>query len=524
MKYLPEIVHIDVTGKCNLRCKHCRNNMRNFRKEYSFNVLKKRLAELINECRTIKWVKISGGEPLLYENLFELIAFLHQNNIRTILQTNGVLLNNDNVKKLKQVGLTKVQISFEGATAQTHEFIRGKGTFNKVVEATRLLVKSKIPFAIRVTITKYNIREIENMVRLAKRLKACEIGFRRVIPVGRAASKKLDISNMEYAEFLNSLSTLERKYSFPIFCGDPIANSLGLNKNFLIEKEGLELGGCTICVNSLCITSDGFVTPCSMINLRLADLLKSKIMDVWKSNYFFKKMREKNIKKCKNCSHKDICGGCRAVAFAHYKNYFAHDPNCLMRNKIKLNHGELLINLKMITQGLSNSYLFKDDLHLQVDAGHVFREKVDILVLTHCHYDHIAYVNKIKERNPHCKIMCGEKDAKAIETLNECVMKEKSNFVLTPVKIDKRLKMGDKINLGHLTFIVLETPGHTRGSISLYEKNEKILLTGDTWFGGLGHGRNTFPSGSKKDMNISLKMLKKLKTKIILPGHYSVIV
>ncbi len=175
---------------------------------------------------------------------------------------------------------------------------------------------------------------------------------------------------------------------------------------------------------------------------------------------------------------------------------------------------QLLTNSK-----LSNSYLFSDRLNLQVDAGSMFNRKVDILVLTHCHYDHIAYANEIKRKNQDCKIMCGRYDAKAIATLSEATLINRSPIKLTPVNIDKKLKTGDEIRIGDFRFSVIETPGHTIGSISLYEKHERILLTGDTWFGGDVCGRTDFPTGSETDMNISVKKLKKLKAKLILPGH-----
>jgi len=179
-----------------------------------------------------------------------------------------------------------------------------------------------------------------------------------------------------------------------------------------------------------------------------------------------------------------------------------------MLKKIKLDGVEVTIGINTNhSKILSNSYLFKDKKTMQVDAGIVFDEKVDILILTHGHPDHIAYVSEIKKRNPRCVIMASAKEVNVIEKVG------------IGVKIDKKLKEGDKIDIGNLKFTVIETPGHTKGSISLYEKNKKILLSGDTWFGGFVYGRTDFPTGSEKDMQNSLKILRKLKVRIILPGH-----
>ncbi len=523
MKFFPEVIHIDITDQCNLKCRHCRGNLYPTREGYTFDTLKKRLSEIISDYHSIKWVKISGGEPLLYDRLFDLIAFLHRAGIKTILQTNGTLLSEACLNKLKNSGLTKIQLSIEGATQKINDSIRGKGTFERIVNAAKLIKKSGIPFAMRTTIMKRNINEIEGIVKLAKSVGANEVGFRRVIPVGNAASANIDISEWQYAEFLNGLNTLARKYDISVFCGDPNANSLGLNKNLLMDKSGLELGGCTIGINSFCINSGGYITPCSMINLRLGDLLKDRISDVWENNFFFKKMRNRETEGCQKCVNRNVCGGCRAISFIKYGDYFKRDPRCLMKNNFKFGNTALTVAPKRITKNICNSYLFKDKLTLQIDAGHIFNEKIDVLVLTHCHYDHIVYASEIKKRNPCCKVMCGKQDAESLSKLDKNVLLKKSKFHLEPVKIDRILNQGDIINLGNLKFSVIETPGHTKGSICLYEKNKKILITGDTWYGGFGHGNTNSPSGSEEQMACSLKKLSKLKVNLILPGHYSVI-
>lgn len=190
--------------------------------------------------------------------------------------------------------------------------------------------------------------------------------------------------------------------------------------------------------------------------------------------------------------------------------------------KIKFGKAELIAAIRK-DYNFSNSYLFKDNLNLQIDAGNIFNEKIDFLVLTHCHFDHIAYASEIKKRNSNCKIMCGKNDAEAIEKLNEVTLSEMSSLDLKPVKIDKKLKEGDIIKTNNFKFLVLETPGHTKGSISLFEKEKGILISGDCWFGDDIYGNYMVPTGSKKELEFSIKKLKELKAKIILAGHDSLI-
>ena len=166
----------------------------------------------------------------------------------------------------------------------------------------------------------------------------------------------------------------------------------------------------------------------------------------------------------------------------------------------------------------SKTYYIQDKKKLLIDAGVFVNEKVDIIILTHCHYDHILFLEEIKRKNK-CEVMCGENDKEDIEQITE-----KTLFFLSPkklrgVKITKPLKEGEKINIGTFIFEVLETPGHTSGSISLFERNKKILFSGDTWFGNNFIGRTDFPSGDEKTLLSSVSKLKKLSPQLIFPGH-----
>lgn len=163
---------------------------------------------------------------------------------------------------------------------------------------------------------------------------------------------------------------------------------------------------------------------------------------------------------------------------------------------------------------------------LLIDAGFPVIKKIDILVITHCHIDHIIYANQIKQKTK-CKIAAGRKEAEHLKKMDihTCLdsfwlkfLKE-LGFDLNPIKPDILLKKGDIIKSKELNFKVIETPGHTEGSICLYEPNKKILFSGDTWFGNEIYGRTDLPGGNKKELKKSIKKLKKLKIKKIYPGH-----
>lgn len=163
---------------------------------------------------------------------------------------------------------------------------------------------------------------------------------------------------------------------------------------------------------------------------------------------------------------------------------------------------------------------------LLIDAGFPVAEKVNTLVITHCHIDHIIYANEIKKRTK-CRIAVGRKDAEHLKKMdtNTCLnwfwlkLLKQMGFDLKPIKPDILLKEGDIVKAGKLNFKVIETPGHTEGSICLYEPDKKILFSGDTLFNKGIHGRTDLPGGSKDKLKKSINKLKKLEIKKLYAGH-----
>lgn len=153
-------------------------------------------------------------------------------------------------------------------------------------------------------------------------------------------------------------------------------------------------------------------------------------------------------------------------------------------------------------------------------------ERVTILN-THEHYDHtggnLPMRAALEERGIEVRFAAHELTAEAIERGNDRVILAfhyGRSFEPHPVEI--KLSSGDRVRVGPLSFEVLHTPGHTRGSIMLYEPDEKILFTGDTVFDGT-IGRVDFPTGSLGEMLYTLSRLTELDVDLGLPGHGKVI-
>jgi hydroxyacylglutathione hydrolase len=164
----------------------------------------------------------------------------------------------------------------------------------------------------------------------------------------------------------------------------------------------------------------------------------------------------------------------------------------------------------------ANSFIYGSVL---VDAGVLpmaveqFRDDIDTIVLTHCHYDHIVYLKEIAHMSG-AEICIHVQDAPGL-------IDERKNLAMLfgarapSVVPTYTIQEGDQV--GELE--VIHTPGHTPGSICLYNAENRILFSGDTVFTGGGFGRVDFPGGSLTQLKDSIYRLSKLNIDAIFPGH-----
>lgn len=166
----------------------------------------------------------------------------------------------------------------------------------------------------------------------------------------------------------------------------------------------------------------------------------------------------------------------------------------------------------------SNSYILKGLPKIQIDAGTTSNAK--ILVLTHCHFDHIYFAGEMQKNG--CKIFASVETKKFVEKLSE---ETYANFVglNAEIKIDVILKDGDVLSNDNFKLKVIETPGHCEGAICLWDEEGHFLFSGDTMFDMGVYGRTDLIGGDENKIKSSIKKLWALKPKVIFPGHGTVV-
>ena len=179
----------------------------------------------------------------------------------------------------------------------------------------------------------------------------------------------------------------------------------------------------------------------------------------------------------------------------------------------------------------SSIYLVVGERTMLVDAGSglghrnvadairsiLGERSLDMVVATHCHYDHVGGLAAIVEEFG-CVAYAGELDAPSIRDADDrYTLASAFDGVVRPVDVGD-LKDGDVLDLGDSRFRVISTPGHTRGSICLYDEASGALISGDTLF-ETGVGRTDFAGGSMTDLRRSLAVLSNIDIRELYPGH-----
>ncbi|HYF81640.1 MAG TPA: radical SAM protein [Clostridia bacterium] len=339
----PTMIEWLITSTCNLRCKHC-STWKPGQKSAQLSLEKTN--ELIDEIIKAKVFSLilSGGEPLLNDNVFYIINRLSDAKIRVNMPTNGLLITKEVAQKLKDVGVSTVQISIDGASSETHDDFRGvPGAFNTAVEAIRTLKNAGIKRVnVSTTVTKNNSVEIKEILKMALDMKVNCYSLRACMPCGRGKRNYSDLklSPEQWKEVLEFL--LEQKKEIQgkmeFVSVEPLL--LMLDKDLQTRTEDFSednFASCGAGKTGCAIWPDGKVTPCAYIDQEAGNIHNQSLTDIWTNSPVFDIYRDykKLVSgKCLQCEWKYMCtGGCKARSYGEFGTPSVPDPLCWMKDR-----------------------------------------------------------------------------------------------------------------------------------------------------------------------------------------------
>ncbi len=314
-KFVPLVVSWNITRKCNLKCSHCYINATSEELNGELNTEEsKRLIDQIAEVSRPLLI-LSGGEPLLRDDVYELIRYGRERGLRMGLGSNGGLIDTKSARKLKEAGVKTVSISIDSPVSQQHDEFRGvTGSWNKAINAIKALRDNNVLVQVNTTLTQQNFNQIDEIMSLVEKIGVENFHLFFLVPTGRGA-KMTDISPAMYEEMITNTfaKTSRHKLNVRPSCAPQfmrIAKDKGLDMRQWIR-------GCIAGLYYCRVYPNGDVTPCPYLPIKLGNVREQSFKQIWFNSPIFKALRNPDSLKgkCGECDFKQLCGGCRARAY-----------------------------------------------------------------------------------------------------------------------------------------------------------------------------------------------------------------
>jgi len=328
----------EITNRCNFRCSHCHTGESQLKEPTTKEA--KEIISQISKIKEFKMLVITGGEPLLREDLPEIILTSKKAGLPVVIATNGSLLTLERAQELKKAGVVGIALGIDGATSEIHEGLRNtKGSFKSVLRALKICKQVGIPWQFNITAMQNNFSQIPDLLSLANREKVYIVLMYQLIAVGRGKGIASEVLTPDTVKALAKLIIKLQASNNSII--EPVA--MPQFWAYLLYLKGLEglpfslekhlFYGC-VAGKGLCyIKPDGEVWSCPFLPVSGGNLFSKPLSEIWENANLFKLLRDRtNLKgKCGKCDFVEICGGCRARAFAEAGDFLAEDPACFIK-------------------------------------------------------------------------------------------------------------------------------------------------------------------------------------------------
>lgn len=340
----PRLIAWELTSACNLKCVHCRASAPGEAPPGELSLAECRAAiDDIAAMEPAPILILTGGEPMVRPDFFDILEYCRSKGLRAVLATNGTTVTAERARRLFDLGIRAASVSLDGADAASHDSFRGQpGAFEGALAGIKLLQAAGIGVQINTTISRRNFREVERIYDFAVSLGAAAIHIFLLVPTGRAQNMKGDeISADDYERVLNWFYDKKRsdggRVNLKATCAPHYyrimrerAAAEGLKVDRVTFGADAATRGCLAGCGFAFISAAGIVQGCGYLPLAAGDVRKEPFSRIYRGSELFVKLRDlSNLSgKCAACEYRAVCGGCRARALAEHGDCFAEEPMC----------------------------------------------------------------------------------------------------------------------------------------------------------------------------------------------------
>jgi heme b synthase len=336
----------EVTRSCNLNCIHCRAAAS--RGPYPGELSTEKSFQLIDEIAAMSSpvIILTGGEPLLRPDIFDIAAYGTGKGLRMVMATNGTLVDEATAKKMIKSGIKRVSVSLDGKDAPSHDAFRGEiGAFNGALNGIEAMKRAGMEFQINTTVTTANIKQLKEILDLAIRLGAVAHHIFLLVPTGRGrdlAEQAITAADYEETLMWFHKESVNCSIQLKATCAPHYFRIMHQNKVKSAEPKKKAGGhfhestrGCLGGISFCFISHVGQVQPCGYLELDSGNVQKQSFAEIWENSEVFRNLHDlsKYGGKCGRCEFIKICGGCRARAYEATGDYLAAEPLCLYQPK-----------------------------------------------------------------------------------------------------------------------------------------------------------------------------------------------
>jgi radical SAM protein with 4Fe4S-binding SPASM domain len=340
----PGVLTLAITGACNLACCHCW--VKAGKASSHEHVPLRTLRRLVEEFAAFsgEGVRITGGEPLSHPHWLEILKYSRSLGFKTIiLQTNAMLLRDEHLEPLRELdfpGFT-IQISLDGAKAQSHDLVRGEGAFSGALQGITRLVQGGLAGRVSIFFTemRHNVEEIPELLDFADRMGIGSVSTGSMVLCGRASESSL-LASPEVGQYLSLLERYDCDVHFhKLYKKIGTVAALEWHAGDAVRQD------CCTFVENPYITPSGRLYPCLLCHADeysvtgvfekgLAAALVEGV-PLWSSLLRISSSRSEKIPECRDCPGKQSCaGGCMGRAWGSCGNLLAADDRCVARRII----------------------------------------------------------------------------------------------------------------------------------------------------------------------------------------------
>jgi heme b synthase len=343
-----QLVAWELTSSCNLFCAHCRGSAGSepSKDEMTTGEALRLIDQILEVGQPI--IILTGGEPLMRGDVFEIAEYAAGKGLRVVMGTNGTLVTAETAARLKDVPVSRLGISLDFPSPDLQDEFRGQPeAFAAALAGIANARNAGLEVQINSTVTKLNVGYLEDLLALAIEAGATAFHPFMLVPTGRGKGlEAVELSPRQYEDTLNWIYDKQSEMGDSMFFKPTDAPHYlriikqrqkkgDSNSNRKTSAAGYPANtitrGCLAGTGFCFISSEGKVKGCGYLDVPAGDIRKERFAQVWNNSTLFNELRDlSNLKgKCAICEYKRICGGCRARAYETTGDYLQAEPYCV---------------------------------------------------------------------------------------------------------------------------------------------------------------------------------------------------